>query len=308
MLTSVQATALSREIDAASSLLRHGFGILAGYRFASRDAEPVFACLAGGSEKLLKLTVGVVALDGGEAWPSKATMKAAGHKIVELDTTVREAISTRREHSTAPGLIGELLERTDGHPGVVQILRTLERYAVNGRFYNLDLLGGREHPDVSPHELWGELEMDIVDANPEMLDLAADGEHETIRTDMNRILGLSLGLWCELIRRSWITGVCGALAAQWSPQLNTSAIQSRGSPSSRSLRRDCEPRIPRCQRASRAKSGTSGPVTAQQATTKTWCRRDQATRPRGRGPACDGDRAWASTPCRSQSSTGACGA
>lgn len=220
MLTTVESAALSREIDAASSLLRHGFQILTTYRFASRDAEPVFACLAGGTEKVLKLTVGLVALDDGDPWPSQATMKAAGHKIVELNATVRAIISTRRERSTAPGIIDELLERTDGHPGVIQMLRALERYAVDGRFYNLDLLGGREHHDLSPQELWGELEMDIVEANPEMLDLAAEGEQETIRADMNQILAWSLGLWCELLRRSWMTGVCGTLAQQWSAQLD----------------------------------------------------------------------------------------
>lgn len=64
--------------------------MLADYRFASRDAEPVFACLAGGTEKLLKLTFGLVTVDGGGAWPSKATMQQAGHKIVELDATVRD--------------------------------------------------------------------------------------------------------------------------------------------------------------------------------------------------------------------------
>ncbi|MEA2496532.1 MAG: hypothetical protein QOJ29_4443 [Thermoleophilaceae bacterium] len=46
-----QDVALVREIDAASSLLRHGFAMLAEYRFALRDAEPVFDCLAGGAEK-----------------------------------------------------------------------------------------------------------------------------------------------------------------------------------------------------------------------------------------------------------------
>jgi hypothetical protein len=69
--TPAQSAALSREIDAASSLLRHGFAILDEYRFASRDAEPVFACLAGGVEKLLKLTFGLTTVADGGDWPSK---------------------------------------------------------------------------------------------------------------------------------------------------------------------------------------------------------------------------------------------
>jgi hypothetical protein len=162
--------ALSREIDAASSLMRHGFAILGEYRFASRDAEPLFACLAGGTEKLLKLTFGLLTVDDGETWPTKATMQNAGHKIVELNETVRSALVERQDLSSAPGLIADLLERTDGHPGVVLTLATLERYAVDGRFYNLDLLGGREQGKASLATLWDELEMDIIEANPEMID------------------------------------------------------------------------------------------------------------------------------------------
>jgi hypothetical protein len=57
--------ALSQEIDAASSLLRHGLAILDEYRFLSRDAGPLFACLAGDAEKPLKLSFGLTAIDDG---------------------------------------------------------------------------------------------------------------------------------------------------------------------------------------------------------------------------------------------------
>lgn len=211
--------ALAREIDAASSLLRHGLGILAEYNFASRDAEPLFACLAGGAEKLLKLTFGLAEVDEGREWPSRATMKHAGHRIVELDTTVRTLIGERAGRSTVPGLIRELLLMSDGHPGVVQVLGALERYAVDGRFYNLDLLGGRAQGNPSPHELWMELEHDVIEANPDMLEQFAGDERDRARSDMNRIIAWSIGLWCELIRRSWITGVIGDEARRLSSQL-----------------------------------------------------------------------------------------
>jgi len=218
--TPSEIAALSREIDAASSLMRHGFAILTEYRFASRHAEPVFACLAGGTEKLLKLTFGLMTVDDLGAWPSKSTMKDAGHKIVELDATVRAELQQRRSRSTAPGLIAELLALSDGHPGVVTVLATLERYAVNGRFYNLDWLGGVAQGDASPQELWEELQMLVVEANPEMLEQLAGTQYDDARQDMNDLIAWSLGIWCELLVRSWRTGVCGALAMQWSPQLD----------------------------------------------------------------------------------------
>jgi hypothetical protein len=220
VLTAVESVALSNEIDATSSLFRHGFRILETYQAPSRDAEAVFVCLAGGAEKLLKLTVGLMAAERNQDWPDKATMKAAGHRIVELSDLVRAEIAERVDKSSAPGFINKLLEMTDRHPGINQILDTLERYAVNGRFYNLDLLGGVKHSDESPQQLWSELELLILEANPEMYDeLASDG-HARVRASMNDITAWVLGQWCELIYRAWVTGVCGELARQWSPQLD----------------------------------------------------------------------------------------
>jgi hypothetical protein len=214
-----QEVALVREIDAASSLFRHGFAILAEYRFALRDAEAVFACLAGGVEKLLKLSFGLATIDDGNPWPTAATMKNVGHRIVALDATVRGLLVQRRARSTAPGLIAELLERTDGHLGIGQMLGTLERYADQGRFYNLDLLGDRAQGGASPHELWEELHKSISKANPEIFEQLAGPECEAARRSINDIIASSLGLWCELLIRSWVTGVCGDVASRLGGQL-----------------------------------------------------------------------------------------
>lgn len=56
---------------------------------------------------------------------------------------------------------------------------------MNGRFYNWDPLGGLDHHDGSPRELRDELEMLIVEANPEMLDELPTEAHEEVRRQMN---------------------------------------------------------------------------------------------------------------------------
>jgi len=146
-------------------------------------------------------------------------MRDAGHKIAELNGTVRSVLKERQSRSTNPDLIRRLLEMTDGHPGVIQILATLERYSVEGRFYNLDLLGGRAQGKKSPAELWNELEMDIYETNPDLIDQATAGEHAQVRRIMDGIIAWSLGTWCELLVQSWATGVCGPVAQQRSTQL-----------------------------------------------------------------------------------------
>jgi hypothetical protein len=220
MLSTQENVALSNEIDATSSLFRHGFGILKRYRFSVTDAEAMFVCLAGGAEKLLKLTDGLIAIGDREPWPDRDTMKKKGHRIVVLDAMVHQQIVQRSGRSSAPGLIGELLERRSHQPAIDQILGTLERYATDGRFYNLDLLGRVNEARQSPQQLWRDLESSVIEANPELLNQLASSQFDPARSTMNGIIAVMLGHWCELIVRSWITGVCGDVARQWSSQLD----------------------------------------------------------------------------------------
>jgi len=77
-----EAEALSREIDASASLLRHGFAILADPRFAFRDSEPLFACLAGGAEKLLKLPFGLLTVETATTGHRKPSCETPDTKLL----------------------------------------------------------------------------------------------------------------------------------------------------------------------------------------------------------------------------------
>jgi hypothetical protein len=131
--------------------------------------------------------------------------------IVELDERVRVRIRERLGQSSAPGYMQKLLEWNGRDPGISQILTTFERYATEGRF--------ESRPSRRPNatrrasgELWHELEMMVIDANPELLEELAGSAYASARTEMNRIVAYSLGAWCELSRRAWATGVCGSEA------------------------------------------------------------------------------------------------
>jgi hypothetical protein len=212
--------ALSDEVDAASSLFKHGFPILQEYKFATRDADPLFVCLAGGSEKLLKLTLGLHGLEVDGEWPNSAVMRTYGHKIRDLDANVRRLIGGRVSHSTAPGYVRQLLGGVVQDPYIDRVLTTLERYAVRGRFYNLDYLGEQPQPEASPAQLWEELHQAITDLRPDLLAKLASADWERARREINRLIEASVRQWCELIARSWMTGVFGEQAKRWSFQLD----------------------------------------------------------------------------------------
>jgi hypothetical protein len=216
-----QVIALCDEVDAAASLLRHGLSLLRCYTFASRDADVVFVCLAGGAEKLLKLTTGLHALDTSGSWLSKASMMDIGHDIVKLYDHVRLLIvQNAPTDSTAPGYIAKLLDNVDNDPHIGNVLQTLSTYAIKGRFYNLDHLADAPQPADSPKQLWEVLHQELLGLHPLLLaQIASVDQWQATRAELNNLIISSITGWQELITRAWRTGVFGSLAKQWAPQL-----------------------------------------------------------------------------------------
>lgn len=210
---------LSDEIDAASTLLRHGIDTLSNYSFAARDADAVFVCLASGSEKLLKLSIGLHTLSTTGSWPPPKTMRTQfGHRICDLDTEVRRIIQGGLGSSTAPGHLQQELQGVSADTVATRTLATLERYADQGRFYNLDFLGGKTQDTKSPAQMWDELEQSLIQNDPELATSLIEDWHKA-RKDLNKRVRSSFIRWCQLVISGWKTGVMGDLAKACSGQL-----------------------------------------------------------------------------------------
>ncbi|WP_367133272.1 hypothetical protein [Saccharothrix sp. HUAS TT1] len=216
--------ALVDEVDAAASLLRHGLAVLKSYRFAARDAYAVFVCLAGGAEKLLKLSAGMNSLHETGVWPSKATMQGWSHDIVGMERHVRAVIVAQQDRSTVPGYMAELLDAVDADPYIDSILETLGTYARGGRFFNLDHLASASQPYPSPRELWEGLHHKLTTVRPELLaKLSSASTSDAARAEMNGHIIESFVGWQELITRAWRTKVFGDEAKRWASQLAPAA-------------------------------------------------------------------------------------
>ncbi|MET9634471.1 hypothetical protein ABZX92_44155 [Lentzea sp. NPDC006480] len=211
--------ALGHEVDAAASLLRHGLTLLESFTFASRAADAVFVCLAGGAEKLLKLSTGLHALETAGSWPSKTTMMDIGHNIVRLHNHVRDLIAQDAlARSTAPGYIIEVLDKVDNDPHIGKVLDMLGTYAVKGRFYNLDHLADAPQLGDSPKQMWDALHDGLLELHPRLLmQLASVDQSQAARAELNKLIARSVVDWRELIKRAWRTGVFGDHAKGWAP-------------------------------------------------------------------------------------------
>lgn len=200
------------EVDEAASLLRHGTKMLRELRLSRSDAPAMFALLAIGVEKMLKMTLGIVEIEEGGSWPTRRT-----HDLVSLDHEASEAIDRRCRLSTAPGHIADLLVRTRQDPTLSALLGTLTRFAKQGRFYNLDDLALDPQNEPSPAQLWEELLGDILDDHTALTARLGSPDELQARLELNGLVATSLDVWWELYVRAWMTGVLGddakALAA-----------------------------------------------------------------------------------------------
>jgi hypothetical protein len=216
-LSHQQVGALGYEVDDAVSLLG------AGRRALMSESEPVvvITLLGSGAEKLLKLTLGLVALDETGAWPSQQAMRGTwGHNVEAMAVATRDVMRRRRDLGTAPGYLDLLLEQTGRDAVLDAMLRLLSRHGRAGRFYNLDSLAGATDLQPPPRDMWEEMELSLVLPDPDLLSRIADPHgYPAARRELNALLDEAFRRWLELHFRAWQHGVIGPHARAWSAAL-----------------------------------------------------------------------------------------
>jgi hypothetical protein len=214
---------LAQETESVTSLLAHGIDLVR--QRGAVEPSPMFACLAMGAEKLLKLSIGLLSWEVSGAWPSRSEMRdRLGHGIGEMHARTLNELGTRlADPSTAGndgGSISTLRQKVIDDPIVTFTLRALSDYAKQGRFYNLDLLAGVEQPAPSPGDRWNQLEKDIVDLTPAAVAMIGTDRWAIERQSLiNNKIAESLLRWWRMHQGAWHTGALGYQAQQLSPRL-----------------------------------------------------------------------------------------
>ncbi|MFI6833793.1 hypothetical protein ACIBG5_42240 [Kribbella sp. NPDC050241] len=144
---------LAQEAESAAALLAHGIGLVR--RIGAIEPSPMFACLAMGAEKLLKLSIGLLSWEMTGAWPSRAEMRdRLGHGIGEMHARTLNELGDRLAEPNISGsahkTIAALRQEVIDDPIVTFALRALSDYAKQGRFYNLDILAGLNNSHHHP--------------------------------------------------------------------------------------------------------------------------------------------------------------
>ncbi|MBA3418405.1 MAG: hypothetical protein H0U09_06840 [Geodermatophilaceae bacterium] len=210
-------SALEYELEGTWSLLGQSERMLRDLRVVTEDYDPLFACLATGAEKLLKIVHGLVVEDEQGQWPSKASMSTTySHAILDLDALCRGHIRDRLHTATSSGYIGGLLAAVDDDQVIRDLLEAVNHYARQGRFHNLDTLadGPPDHP--SPRVLFETLELEIWKREGLGGQLGKDQPaFDAALAQGNLVLRSSLIRWWELYYRAAQHGVLGPRAKRW---------------------------------------------------------------------------------------------
>lgn len=156
-----QAFAFIEEMTSTRNLLAYGTRVIRTAAFLDTTRDPILTMLSIGVEKLYKLTLGLSALDASQSWPTKDEMKAFGHNLVDMHTSVMTDLSNRT--ATGTEYVRGLLADVQADAAVIPLIAALGRYGQSGRFYHLDRLGDTPQPWDSPNDYWQRIEAAVIE-------------------------------------------------------------------------------------------------------------------------------------------------
>jgi hypothetical protein len=209
--------ALIQEANDAAALFSHGLAVTRAMLDDYTNAVSIMSLLALGAEKMLKLTVGLAALDQSGSWPTKAEMQAIGHRVLAADVKARATL--RMHQGTAPGHLASLRAEVDADPVLPLILEALDHFGDAGRFYFLDYLGEKPQTRSAPQVLWQGMTDAVLAGDPQMRKaISSFATHKDGRIQLSAAIVGSLTRWWEMYVAAWRTGVIGESAKQIAPE------------------------------------------------------------------------------------------
>lgn len=198
-----QAFDFINEMTSARNLLAYGIKSLRDAPFIETTLDPILSLLSIGVEKHLKLILGVIGIDDTGGWPPFNAMK--GHDIVAMYDRVMIAIRARTIDKSQ--FVQDQVAGVDADPVVPALMAVLDRYAREGRFYNLDRLAERTQKDDPPWSYWSKVELIAL------TDPAVQGRHTVAMADIsnqdawNEFHAALQGRVADALERFW-TMVC----------------------------------------------------------------------------------------------------
>lgn len=220
-LTPHQGLLLIQESDSAKNLLAYGLRALRQAAFHDTTRDPVMTMLSIGTEKLLKVSLGLLHVAETGRWLSRATLRNEyRHNLVSMEPLLRETIRSRLALATHQPPVHGLLERVDSDPVWPTLVAALNRYGQQGRFYYLDALAEDPQPEEPPAAFWDVVDRTAMDNDPALKGLFHASISDFALADefnaaLNAAAADSLRQWWELVAMAGKQGVFGQRGRGW---------------------------------------------------------------------------------------------
>lgn len=225
-LSDKQAFALLFETDSARTLGAYGLYTLRNARLLEITRDPIMTLLAIGTEKLLKMGLGLVHLAEHGIWPPKSRFKNVWrHDLSLMAEELLPKLRARLPHATNRSSIEPLLEAVEESPAFVPLLAALSRYGVDGRFYHLDALADDPQPGERPDSMWARAENALLTTRPDlhrrMFETVTDPPaYERVMHDLHAAMAECVEQFWDMLCMAGVQGMLGPRGKGWGFDVN----------------------------------------------------------------------------------------
>lgn len=233
-LSQLQEINLIQESDTAKHLLAYGIRVLRTAPLIETTRDPIMTMLSIGIEKMLKLGLGLLHVQGNRVWlPARVLKNDYRHDLIKMEALLREAIRDNVDRATYRYYVDQALAVADTDPVWPPLVSALNRYGQEGRFYYLDALAENPQRDESPQTFWDTAERVAVENEPELNDLFQRLLRDYSLSDefnkkLNERLADSLQRFWDLVTMAAVQGVLGDRGKAWGHDFKTIGRQITG--------------------------------------------------------------------------------
>jgi hypothetical protein len=178
-LSDTQAFALIFETTSTRNLLGLGLWSLRNAAFRETTLDPVMTMLSIGTEKLMKMTLGLLHVAEHGAWPPHSQYKNVWrHDLSLMSSEMLPVLRSRLHLATHRAVVEPLLVAVEEDPAWDPMMAALTRFGVSGRFYYLDQLAEQPQTGDKPEVLWDQAERTLLENEPSLraqYDVALNG-------------------------------------------------------------------------------------------------------------------------------------
>lgn len=212
-------------IAEATGQLATGIHQVVGLRWNSMTGQTAFEDMAGGVERLAKITDGLWVEEARGSYPSDKEAAKAHHDVKALVEKVQVGIEDRATAAGKTYILGlcKALRDDPNWPMLVAVLNTAAD-ATTGRYRQTAIMGGADLSGTpSAYQLWGRIEHDVITDLGlwgSIADLSSFGQGPS--DSLLKARGVTLHpllRWWHLVYRAWQHGLAGPRSQRFSSEI-----------------------------------------------------------------------------------------